>query len=118
MFHILILLVSVLSVEIFTRFNFFNLLVSILLVTKKVIHLITADNISDHWKERVIPKYALIIMKRSIQMLLIILLIISLFFIVDYIKSDFIKFCLSLIGIIDSICFAFGYVYLRKFFAK
>ena len=118
MFHILILLVCILSIEIFIRLKFLYFLELLCKVAIKVTHIISAGNISDHWKERVIPKYALIIMKHSIQMLLILLLIISLFFIVDYIKNDFIKFSLSLVGIIDSICFAFGYVYLRKSFAK
>ena len=118
MLHILILLVCILSIEIFIRLNFLYFLDSLLKVTIKVTHVIPTGNISDHWKEKVIPKYALIIMMRSIQMLLILLLIIFLFFIVDYIKNDFIKFSLSLVGIIDSICFAFGYVYLRKSFAK
>ena len=118
MFHLLIFLVCILSIEIFIRLKFLYLLDSFRKVAIKVTGVINAGNISDHWKEKVIPKYALTIMKRSIQMLLILLLIISLFFIVDYIKSDFIKFSLSLVGLIDSICFAFGYVYLRKSFAK
>lgn len=118
MFHLLIFLVCILSIEIFIRLKFLYLLDLLCKVAIKVTRVIPAGNISDHWKEKVIPQYALIIMKRSIQMLLILLLITSLFFIVDYIKNDFIKFSLSLVGIIDSICFAFGYVYLRNFFAK
>jgi len=118
MIHFFLLLVCILSVEVFLRLNFLSYIESILNVTKRVIYIIRQNNISDHWKERVIPKYALIIMKRSIQMLLILLIIISLFFIVDYIKNDFIKFSLSLVGITDSICFAFGYVFLRKSFTK
>ena len=118
MFHLLIFLVCILSIEIFIRLKFLYLLDSLCEVAIKVTRVIPAGNISDHWKERVIPKYAFIIMKRSIQMLLILFLIISLFFVVDYIKNDFIKFSLSLVGITDSICFAFGYVFLRKSFAK
>lgn len=118
MFHLLILLVCILSIEIFIRLKFLHLLDSLCKVAIKVIRVIPAGNISDHWKERVVPKYALIIMKRSIQMLLIVLLIVSLFFILDYIKNDFIKFSLSLVGIVDSICFAFGYLYLRRSFSK
>lgn len=118
MFHILLLLVCILSIEIFIRLKFLYFLDLLYKVVVKITHVIPAGNISDHWKERVVPKYAFIIMKRSIQMLLILLLIISLFFIINYIKNDFIKFSLSLVGIIDSICFAFGYLYLRKFFAK
>ena len=118
MFHFLILLVCILSIEIFIRLKFLYLLDSLCKAAIKVTRVIPTGNISDHWKERVVPKYAFIIMKRSIQMLLILLLIISLFFIVDYLKNDFLIFSLSLVGIIDSICFAFVYLYLRKFFAK
>ena len=118
MFHILILLVCILSIEIFIRLKFLYLLDLLCKVSIKVIRVIPTGNISDHWKERVIPKYALIIMKYSIQMLLTLLLILSLFFIVDYFINDFIKFSLSSVGIIDSVVFAFGYVYLRKYFAK
>jgi len=94
--------------------NFLSLLDSILKVTKKVTHVIPENNISDHWKEKVIPAYALRIMKYSLQILMILLLIISLFFITDFFFNRFLAFTLSLMGILESIVFAFGYVYLRK----
>ena len=79
---------------------------------------IPKHNISDHWKEKVIHGYALRIMKYSLQILLILLLIMSLFFIVDFFFNDFLAFTFSWIVIIESIVFAFGYVYLRKLFIK
>ena len=118
MIHFLLLLVCILSVEIFIRLNFLSLLDSILKVTKKVTYVIPKNNISDHWKEKVIPAYALRMMKYSLRILLILLLIISLFFIADYFFNDFLAFTFSLIGIIESMVFAFGYVYLRKLFIK
>ena len=118
MFHLVILLVCILSIEIFIRLNFLYFLNSLFKVTIKATHVILAGNISDHWKERVIPAYALRIMKWSIQMLLILLLILFVFFIVNYFIKDFLKFVLSLAGIIDSVIFAFGYIYVRKYFVK
>ena len=118
MIHFLLLLVCILSVEVFIRFNFLSLLDSMLKVTKKVTYVIPQNNISDHWKEKVIPAYALRIMKYSLQILLILLLIMSLFFIVDFFYTDFLAFTFSLIGIIESMVFAFGYAYLRKLFIK
>ena len=118
MTHILLLLVCVLSVEVFIRFNFLSLLDSILKVTKKVIYVISQNNISDHWKEKVVPAYALRIMKYSLQILLILLLILSFFIVVDFFFNDFFALTLSLIGIVESIVFAFGYVYVRKLFIK
>ena len=118
MIHLLLSLVCILSVEVFIRLNFLSYLDSILKVTKRVSYVIPKSNISDHWKEKVIPVYALRIMKYSLQIFLILLLIISLFFIADFFFNDFIVFTFSLIGIIESMVFAFGYVFLRKSFIK
>ena len=118
MIHLLLLLVCILSVEVFIRLNFLSHLNSILQVTRKVTYIISKNNISDHWKEKVIPAYALKIMKYSLQIALILLLIISLFFIIDCFFSDLLVLTFSLIGIIESMVFAFGYAYLRKLFIK
>ena len=118
MIHFFLLLVCVLSVEVFIQFHFLFVLESILVVIRKVTHVIPQDNISDHWKEKVIPAYALRMMKYSLQILLILLLILSLFFVADYFFNDFLALTLSLIGILESMVFAFGYVFLRKSFIK
>ena len=118
MIHFLLSLVCILSVEVFIRLNFLSHLDSILKVTKKVTHVIPQSNISDHWKEKVIPKYSLRIMKYSLNILLILLLILSFFFIVDLFYNNFLVFTISLIGIIESMVFAFGYVFLRKLLIK
>ena len=118
MIHLLLLLVCILSVEVFIKLNFLSHLDSILKVTKRVTYGISKSNISDHWKEKVIPAYALRIMKYSLQILLILLLILSLFFIADYFFNDFLAFTFSWVGIIESMVIAFGYAYLRKLFIK
>ena len=118
MIHLLVSLICILSVEVFIRLNFLSYLDSILKVTKRVTYVIPKSNISDHWKEKVIPAHALRIMKYSLQILLILLLIISLFFISDFFFNDFLAFTFSWVGIIESMVFAFGYVYLRKSFIK
>ena len=118
MIHFLLLLVCIVSVEVFIRLNFLSLLDSMLKVTKKVTYVISQDKISDHWKVKVVPAYALRIMKYSLQILLILLLILSLFLIADFFLNDFLPLTLSLIGIVESLVFAFGYVYLRKSFIK
>ena len=118
MIHFFLLLVCVLSVEVFIRFNFLLILDSILKVIRKVIYVIPQDNISDHWKEKVIPAYALRMMKYSLQILLILLLILSLFYVADYFFNGFLLITLSFFGIIESTVFAFGYAYLRKSIIK
>lgn len=118
MVHFFLILLCILSVEVFIRLNFLSYLDSILKVTKKVTYIILQEKISDHWKEKVIPVYALKLMKYSLQILLILLFILSLFFIIDIFINNFLAFTLSLIGIIESIIFVLGYFYLRRLFIK
>ena len=118
MIHFILLLVCILSVEVFIRLNFLLHLDSILKLTKKVTYVIPRNNISDHWKEKVIPTYALKIMKHSLQTFLIFLVIICLFLITGLLYNNLLALTLSLIGIIESMVFAFGYIYLRRLFTK
>jgi hypothetical protein len=118
MIHSLLLLLCIVSIEVLVRFHFLFALDSILKVIKKIIYVIPQDSISDHWKETVIPAYALRMMKCSLQILLILLLILSIFFVAGYFFDDFLALTLSFFGIIESMLFAFGYLYLRRVFIK
>ena len=112
--HLILFVICFLSVEIFIRSNYLSLINSTFKVSKKAISIILNKNISDHWKEYIIPKYSLQMMKYSMQMLLILFLIIFIFVIVDNLFSGFLAFTLSWSGIIESILLAFSYVYMRK----
>lgn len=118
MIHILLLLVCILSVEVFIKLNFLSLIYSIHKVTKRVTYIIPQNNISDHWKEKAVPAYALKIMKYSLQTLFNILLILSFFLIASFFVNGFLVYTLSFAGILESIIIAFGYVHLRKSFIK
>jgi hypothetical protein len=118
MSHFLLMLACILSIEVFIRFNFLLLLESILGLTKKVTFVVLSKNISDYWKEKVIPAYALRLMKLSLQILMILFCIICFFIAADIFLSDFLLFALSFIGIIESVFFGFGYVVLRKLIMK
>ena len=112
--HLILLLICFLSVEIFVRFNYISLINSLVEVSKKAINIISNKNISDHWKENIIPKYSLQMMKYSMQMLLILFLIIFIFVIADNFFSGFLAFIFSWNGIIEPILLAFSYAYIRK----
>ena len=114
----MLLPICCLSIEIIIRSNYIYLLSSITKISKKAIKVISNKIISDHWKEYIIPKYSIQLMKYSLQMLLIFCLIILIFLIVDYFLSGFIQYTISLNGIIESLLFAFGYAYFRKLIAK
>ncbi len=116
--HLILLVICSLVVEIFISSNYIHLINSTIYFGKKSIFIILNKNISDHWKENIIPKYSLQMIKYSLQMLLILFLIIFIFVIVDYFSKGFITFTLSWNGIIESILIAFSYTYIRKLLFK
>lgn len=116
--HFALFLICILSIEILLYFNFFFQLSSILQVAKKASHVLPNKNISDHWKEVVIPAYSVKIMRYSMKILLILLCVVTLFIIADILISGFLKFAISLIGVIESMVFAFLYFYFKNLVMK
>ena len=116
MSHLLLFSLCILSIEVFIRSNFLLKLKSIINVSKKAIYVLKNKNITDHWKEKVIPAYSVALMKEVIYVLLILLLIFTFFIGADNFFENFIESIFSLIGFMESIAYAFGYIYLRKFF--
>ena len=112
--HIALFLVCILLIEVILRVNFFNLLNLTFIGTKKIINIVSSNKISDHWKEKSIPSYALKIIKTSIKVVLIVISIILIFIIPNIFMSDFINFVSSSIGIVESLFFGLVYFYLRK----
>ena len=107
-------MICLVSVEIFIRSDYLTLIKSLTNVCNKAISIIFNKNISDHWKENIIPKYSLQMMKYSMQMLLILFVIIFIFVVADNFFSGFLAFTFSWNGIIESILIAFSYAYIRK----
>ena len=112
--HIVLFIICLLSVEIFIRSNYISSINSTIKVSNKAISTILNKNISDHWKEYIIPKYSLQMMKYSLQMLLILFLIIFIFVVADNFFIGFLALTFSWNGIIESILIAFSYAYIRK----
>ena len=116
--HLILLIVCLLSVEIFIRSKHIDLINSLIEVSKKTIHVISNKNVSDHWKEKIIPKYSIQMMKFSSKMLLIFLLIFCIFIIAENWFSGFLSFTFSTNGIIESILITFCYSYFKKLIIK
>ena len=112
--HLILFVICLLCVEIFIKSNYVFNINSLINISKKAISTILNKNISDHWKENIIPKYSLQMMKYSMQMLLIIFLIIFIFVIADNFFSGLLAFIFSWNGIIESILLTFSYAYIRK----
>jgi len=114
MTHIFLLLVCILSVEIFFKSNFLSVLDIFSTIIKKVVRLVASKNISDHWKEKILPVYALRMMKYSLHILVVLLFIISLFITADYFNNDLLLHIFSFFGIVESLVFSSVYLFLRK----
>tara|TARA_B100001248_G_C27363796_1_gene447865 strand:+ start:996 stop:1352 length:357 start_codon:yes stop_codon:yes gene_type:complete len=116
--HFILLFLCVLSIEIFIRSNYIFLINSLIKVSKKAIYIVLNKKISDHWKENIITKYSLQMIKNSLQMLLIIFLIFFVFIIADNLFTGILAFTFSLNGIIESILIALSYAYIRRLILK
>ncbi len=118
MLHALLFLGCAISIEIFLNLNFLNYINKIISITRKVLLVMSNKEISDHWKERVIPTYALQLMKYSLTVLLILLMIIAVFLGISLFELNFIVYIFSLIGILESIVFVFLYLKIRSLLFK
>ncbi len=112
--HFIVMFLCFLSVEILIRSNYLYLVYSLIKASKKATYIIGNKNISDHWKENIIPAYSIQMFKYSMQMLLIIFFLMLIFVIADYLFVGLLSFLFSSIGIIECMFFGFTYVYLRK----
>ena len=103
----------ILSIELFLRMKFMFYLNSIIKITNKVLRTIISSNISDHWKEKMVPAYAFILLKNSLLILLILFLIILVFSVFVLLSSKFMVLILSITGVAMSIVISFIYLKLR-----
>ena len=118
MLHLYLLVACIVSIEIFEKLNFFQHLKALEITSRKVFSLIPNKKVSDNWKEQAIPKYALIIMKKSLSLLIVLIVIISIFLLIGMLDERIITYLFTIIGIIECMFFAIGYMYLKKFINK
>ena len=114
--YLYLVVVCVLSIELFLRLKFISYVNSILKNTNKVFRVIISSNISDHWKEKMVPTYAFILLKNSLSILGILFLIILVFSAFIVLSSKFLTLLLSVTGVVTSIFISFIYLKLRIIF--
>ena len=112
--HIALIICCILSIELFIRSDFKISLGSLKAFSKKAIKIIKSENISDHWKEKIIPFYAISMFKYSIKSFFIISMIVGVFILPSFLINDFIYFSMSLFGIIESIGFCVVYLKIKS----
>ena len=117
MVHYVYLIVAcVLSIELFLRLKFMSYVNSIGRNSNKVFRVIISSNISDHWKEKMVPVYAFILLKNSLLILGILFLIIFVFSSFVVLSSKFLTLILSVTGVVVSIVISLTYLKLRVTF--
>ena len=111
--YIYLVIACVLSIELFLRLKFMSYVNSIGRNSTKVFRIIISSNISDHWKEKMVPVYAFILLKNSLSILGILLFIILVFSSFIVLSSKFMTLILSITGVATSIVISFTYLKLR-----
>ena len=111
--YIYLVVACVLSIELFLRLKFMSYVNSIGRNSNKVFRIIISSNISDHWKEKMVPVYAFILLKNSLLILGILFLIILVFSAFIVLSSKFLTIILSITGVAMSIVVSFTYLKLR-----
>ena len=114
--YLYLIIACVLCIELFLRLKFISYVNSILKDTNKVFHIIISSNISDHWKEKMVPTYAFILLKNSLSILGILFLIILVFSAFIVLSSKFLTLLLSITGVAISIFISLAYLKLRIIF--
>ena len=114
--YVYLVVACVLSIELFLRLKFMSYVNSIGKNTNKVFRLIISSNISDHWKEKMVPVYAFILLKNSLLILGMLFLIILVFSAFIVLSSKFLALLLSVAGVATSIVISFTYLKLRVIF--
>ena len=114
--YLYLIIACVLCIELFLRLKFISYVNSILKDTNKVFHIIISSNISDHWKEKMVPTYAFILLKNSLSILGILFLIILVFFAFIVLSTKFLTVLLSFTGVAMSIFISLTYLKIRVIF--
>ena len=111
--YMYLIVVCVLSIELFLLLRFMSCFKSIIKSTNKVFRVIISSNVCDHWKEKVVPVYAFNILKNSLLILGVLFLIINLVYAFVLLSSTLLTLILSIKGIVISIIISFTYLKLR-----
>ena len=112
--HFILFLLSMLTIEVFIRFNLLRISKYIFKMIKKVTNVIFNNKVSDQWKEKSIPIYASRIIISSLKIILIFLFVFFAFYIADFFLKHFLFFVISPMGMFESMIFVFGYLYIRS----
>ncbi len=109
---------SVYFIEVFLRLNSINHIKSLQDILSKVTKVIRSPRISDHWKERALPRYSLLLLKQSLLIFAVFLTSFAIFpllgFISELLGGQFIDLTTSVMGVAASSGIAISYAAVRS----
>jgi len=114
--YILLLFSCIFSIELFQKLKLSKILKLLIHTTNKVLKVLSSNKISDHWKEKVIPIYAIIIFKKSTLILALLLFIVLIFSLSIIFNDSFYDLLFSVQGIFLSIFLSILYLLFKSFF--
>ena len=114
--YIYLIVACIFSIELLIRLQLMSYVNSAVKISRKVLHIIITSRISDHWKEKMVPVYAFILLKNSLLILGILFLIILVFSLFIVLSSTFLALLISITGVAMSIVISFTYLKLRVIF--
>jgi len=111
-----LILFCALGIEIIVRLNLFECINIIYKTIRTAQKVILSTKISDHWKEKAVPSYAMTLLVNSLKSLIILVCLGLAFFMLVYLSPSLMDFTFSIKGIIESIVIAYLYILIRKKF--
>ena len=116
--HILLIVGCLISIECIYQSKAFSVVNDASISLRKVFWILPNNKVSDHWKEQLIPYYALRIIKSCLKIFWILIFIIIIFILLSLLQDNFIRHLFSMIGIIESFIISILYIYNRKKFVN
>jgi len=112
--HFILIICCIVSLEVMLATSLFSLFDNLATASKKTVKVLSSYNISDHWKEKAIPHYSLVIFKSSSLAFCILLSNIAIFYCGTVIDNTFSEHFFSILGIIESALICFVYIKIKK----
>ena len=94
--HLVLVIFCVVAIEFFMRIDALAFVHNMVEKFASFAKLMSSNNISDHWKEKVIPSYALIIIINACKFLAVFFLIVGLFAGLGWIFDGFFQLSISM----------------------
>jgi len=111
-----VLVCTLISIELIFYSKILNIFSVFILLLKKNYKVISLNNVSDHWKQKLILAVALRVAKKGIILIFLIAIIIGPFLLVYFFKNDFLNFIISTRGALQIIILSFFYYLIRRSF--